>query len=481
MVCALPNDVLLMVGEQLDQQTDRWNLIFVSRQFHDLFLSLVYRNVSLQHWRGAYSFLHSITKRPSLTKAVRGLDSSGWQTTMISDIEREELKSTVAVQESVTALTHSQEETEQWKESLGKGPSDAWIALLLPQLSQLRQLHVAHAAQAPFLTRIMKRAVSRQHPFSSQAGFQYLREVSLYRYDDTELLEHHEQSDDSVHLSSDLLLPFFQLPSMRTIVANSVIDPSPSTRTDDGNDQENENDNEDTQSSPTYSSSITEIDFRLSSGNHGMHTLIASCAGLESLKYQHSDAHLQSHGYQPAAFYRSLSHSKQTLQILWLDHYGEHYPFTAAGLNQTHDEWFGSLADFTSLRELRIRLPNLLDLRYRNEPTKPLLACLPSSLETLYIEGCEERHVSILASQLQTVIKNHRARMPNLRRVDIEGPFRNVAPDSSEEASAMILDIPDNSIKIKVLQAAEPLHVDCITAGVELHLYDRACAQICDV
>ena len=80
-----------------------------------------------------------------------------------------------------------------------------------------------------------------------------------------------------------------------------------------------------------------------------MHALIASCANLKSFKYRYSDAYILSCGYKPMALYKSLAHSKATLQILWLDQYGIHYEYIVVGLNQTRDEWFGSLADFTAL------------------------------------------------------------------------------------------------------------------------------------
>ncbi|KAJ5595599.1 uncharacterized protein N7459_001807 [Penicillium hispanicum] len=473
MACALPNDVLLMVGEQLNQRTDRWKLIFVCRRFHDLFLPLVYRTALLHNWRAARSFFNAVTTRPSLANAVRELNLSGWQSAPISNTDRMELKASVALQEWVKTSSHSQEEMAQWERGLENGLGDTWIALLLPLLNQLRQLHLVYVSQTPCLNRTMRRAISRERPFKSNPAFRHLREVSLHRRGHIEDSEPREYSDGTNGPSSDLVLSFFKLPSMRSVVANSVVDPSivPTGNDDEDNKHVNE---QDISEPPAGFSSISEIDLRASSGNHGMDALVASCADLRSFKYQHSDSHVDSHGYQPTAFYRSLTRSKGTLQTLWLDHYGDHYPFTAAGLNQTHDEWFGSLADFAALREIRIRLPNLLDIRYQNEPTTPLLNCLPSSLEALYIEGCEERHVSILASQLQTVIKNRRARMPKLTRVDIEGAFRNATPEESGDTSGLPLETPDSTIKSKVLQAMEPLHVDCLTAGVELHLHDRA-------
>ena len=43
----LPDDVLLLIGEQLEDPADRWNLVFASQHFHDLFLPLAYQTISL--------------------------------------------------------------------------------------------------------------------------------------------------------------------------------------------------------------------------------------------------------------------------------------------------------------------------------------------------------------------------------------------------------------------------------------------------
>lgn len=465
MQLALPNDVLLLIGEQLEQKADRWNLIFVSRHFHDLFLPLVYRNVSINHWQDANSFLHAILKRPALARAARELDLTDWHAKSVSDDDCNQIQSSTALRIWLDAVSFSTLESDQWAQYLGQGLSDAWVALILPLLSQLRNISLAYMTNSPYLDRIMQRAVDCEKPFSVQP-FRHLREVSLHHRED---LDHNERVDNAggeTQLSSTLLLPFFQLPSVRTITANSVVDPSSITPRSEGS--------TDDETPRLGFSSITDIDLRASSGNHGMETLVSSCADLRSFKYQHSDSHVLSHGYQPSAFYRSLTHSKKSLQTLWLDHYGSHYPFTAAGLNQSHDEWFGSLVDFAALKEVRVRLPNLLDIRYQNEPTTPLMECLPSSLETLYIEGCEERYLGMLVSQLQTVIKNRRTRFPRLRRVDIEGAFQNVSSDDDDQVANSGPEVLEAVIKDKVYQAAEPLHIDCVSAGLELHLHDRA-------
>lgn len=459
----LPNDVLLIIGEQLENHGDRWNLVLVSRHFHDLFLSLLYRTARLNNWHNAYSFLCAITKRPSLARAARDLDFRDWQAERIAHEDWKMLQRSTTFTDLVTLESFSWKETAHWKEDLAKGRGDAWLALMLPFLSQLRRLHLVYSTPTSCLSRIMQRAINGQRPFQSKPALQHLHEVYLYHQEDPD--QPTTQDDSEQGSNSALLRPFFRLPSIRSIIAHSVIDPTPDNLESDAGEAEQW---------PSGISSITEIDLRRSSGNRGMEALIASCANLKLFKYQHSDSHLASHGYQPTAFYRSLTRSKRTLQALWLDHYGDHHPFTSAGLNQTHDKWFGSLADFSALRELRIRLPNLLDIRFQSEPTTLLVNCLPGSLESLYIEGCEERHVGMLVSQLQAVVKNRRSRFPHLRYLDVEGAFQNASANEHDDTSARVSDPSDHTIKPKIMQAAEPLHEDCASAGLELHIHDRA-------
>ncbi|KAJ5742819.1 uncharacterized protein N7511_011220 [Penicillium nucicola] len=463
MELALPNDVLLLIGEQLEQKSDCWNLVFVSRHFHNLFLPFVYRRVSLRNWPDASSFLHAILDRPALARAVRELDLSDWLASIVSDEHDKKITESAQVKQWLRYLSHSDSESRQWTEDLGQGLGDAWAALILPLLSQLRILRVIYASTSSWLDEIMRRAIQCQRPFEMQPAFQYLQEIFLHRWDNLNRHGNWAASEEQ-QPASNILLPFFRLPSVRVITADSVVDPSMAITSPE----------QTTQNAIAGCSSITEIDLRSSSGNHGMEALVLSCADLKSFKYQHSDSHVLSHGYQPSAFYHSLSHSKRSLETLWLDHHGSHFPFTAAGLNQSHDEWFGSLVDFTALRELRVRLPNLLDIRYQNEPTTPLLECLPSSLATLYIEGCEERNLGMLVSQLQIVVKNRQTRFPKLNRINVEGAFQNVRSGDDDRMTSPGPEISEGAMTNKIFQAVEPLHIDCCNAGVELYLHDRA-------
>ncbi|RHZ63763.1 uncharacterized protein CDV56_106236 [Aspergillus thermomutatus] len=468
---SLSNDVLLLVGEFLEDHQDRFNLLFVCHHFHDLFRRLVYRYAALKDCSQTRSFLSATLRHPELARAVRTLDLSGWQTKSGSyestSIAEEDME---VFRNWTREVSHSDEEYVQWERDLQQDIEEAWIALLLPLVSNVQQLRLLYPKENRYLDRMMQRAVQGEKPFNTQPAFRALRQVSLGHLDDS-------LDSKGTYLPSQVL-PFFQLPSMRAITADSVIE---STSADEQQTQ--------TQSriEPSPASSVSEIVLNSSSGAKGMMSIVAACSALRSFKYQHSDGHLLAEGYQPAAFYRSLSASKHTLRTLWLDSCGVHLPFTIAGANETHDEWFGSLADFTNLKDIRIRLPNLLDIRYQAEPSVPLTEVLPTGVESLYVEGCKENSLAMLVKQLGTLLgsanrsgvtdgkSGQSHRFKGLKKLQIEGMFHDEEEyeDSGYEGSPT----GDKVIKPRIYETVGPLRRACELAGVDLFIRDRLCPE----
>lgn len=452
----LPNDVWLVVGDFIDDQKDRLNLIFACRHFHDLFLRSLYRSATLKGWTETRSFIGAIIRRPELARAVRELNFHGWKSIAASDSSDPANYDMAPFADLAKAESHSGEEHSQWEEDLKNCAGDAWIALLLPLLDNLQRLHLAYPKRSGYLDRTLRRAVNGEKPFGP--AFRHLAEVSLSHMDDD------DDSGKSNYLPSQIL-PFFRFPSMRAFSADSVIEHHPAQDEDEKKITE-----------PLEgSSSIDEIKLSASNGRQGMESLITSCSSLRSFKYQHSDSHALAEGYQPSAFYQSLAGSKNSLETLWLDYYGQHHTFTSAGLNESHDEWFGSLVDFTVLKDIRIRMPNLLDIRYQSEPTSPLTEVLPSSLESLYVEGCRENNLWILLSQLETVLKNRKTRFPSLTRLDVEGFFHD--EEDYEDSGYDENTSGEKCIKARVYESTEALRSTCEEAGIEFYIRDRVVAE----
>lgn len=450
----LPNDVLLLVGNFLEDHQDRYNLVFVCQRFRDLFWPLLYQCASFKTCRQIQSFLRPALKRPELARAVRTLHFDRWHDRYsishigITDEDRRSLSNLIQ------SLGLSGPEQAQWEQDLQNGLSEAWISLVLPLAVNLRQLRLIYPKYSTYLDRTLNRAVNGEH-----TALKSLQEVSLSHLED-------DSSDSKGNYLPSQILPFFHLPHMRSVKADTVIESS-LTQEVEGN----------IPNRPLPGvSCISEINLTSSNGSRGMESLIASCSSLRTFKYQHSDLHLDSEGYRPSAFYSSLAGSKDTLETLWLDSCGNHLPFTIAGANETHDEWFGSLADFTVLKDMRIRLPNLLDVRYQPEPSIPLPDILPQSLESLYIEGCKENSLSMLLSQIQLVLTKRTPQFPALKRVDIEGFFHEDEDyeDSGYETTA---NTEPRVIKPRVYEIVRPVHAACAQAGIYLYIRDRGCLE----
>ncbi|GFG17303.1 hypothetical protein IFM61392_09964 [Aspergillus lentulus] len=464
---ALSNDVLLQIGEFLEDHQDRYNLLFACRHFYGLFRRLVYRYAALKDCSQTRSFLSAALRHPELARAVRALDLSGWRT------QSEMYGSPSAAEEEMEVfrnwaqeISHSDEEYAQWEQDLQQDIGEAWMALLLPLVRNVQQLRLVYPKENKYLDRMMQRAVQREKPFDTQPAFRALREVSMGHLDDT--------LDSKGTYAPSQVLPFFQLPSMRAITVDSVIE---STSADEQPRSEQD----------PLASSVSEIVLNSSSGAKGMTSIVAACSALRSFKYQHSDGHLLAEGYQPAAFYHSLSASKHTLHTLWLDSCGVHLPFTIAGANETQDEWFGLLADFTNLKDVRIRLPNLLDIRYQAEPSVPLTEVLPAGVESLYVEGCKENSLAMLVNQLGTLLSagqngggadgksGQSPRFKNLKKLEIEGLFHDEEDyeNSGYEGSAA----GEKVIKPRVYEMVGPLRRVCELSGVGLFIRDRVCPE----
>ncbi|KAL3497187.1 hypothetical protein BJX62DRAFT_192536 [Aspergillus germanicus] len=280
-----------------------------------------------------------------------------------------------------------------------------------------------------------------------------------------------EDDESKGSLSPAQLLPFFQMPSMRIVNADTVIEPTiPSVG--GGRETEIETEDEATRPSP-----ITNLTLNSSNAAQGLESLLTRCPSLKSLRYQHSDDHALASGFQPTEFFTSLATRKPTLETLWLDNLGTHHAFTGSGLNESYDGYFGSLSDFTALKDLRIRLPNLLDVGYTFEPSTPLPEILPSSIERIYVESCKENSLPMLMGQLQLVLEARKEKFKSLKRLDIEGFFHVDDEDLDDSGVDGSSGTRERVIKERVLEMIQPLRNGCEETGMQLYLRDRACAQ----
>ncbi|KAL6236153.1 hypothetical protein BDW75DRAFT_118390 [Aspergillus navahoensis] len=460
----LNDDVLLLIGDYLEDHYDRYNAIFVNRRFYKLFSRALYRSASLKSRSQVQSFLKAITLRQSLASVVRSLDCAGWRSSSPQPRLTEEDIALFSL--SAETNSYSREEHTQWVRDLCDGIDEAWIALLLSFVHNIRQLKLAypHSLESRgYLDRLFVRATTHQKPFDRRPAFHRLHEASLR--------QRTRDDEDKGTMSPSQIMPFLRMPCLTTLAVDSLIEHRPEPA-DEPTDKEGE-EARGPSAEGSQSQSFSEITLTSSNAFQGLESILSSCAALKSFKYQHTDALLLAEGFRPSAFNTSLSRHKSTLETMWLDNLGTHLPFTISGINESHEEWFGSFADFTALKDLRIRLPNLLDIQYSLEPQTPLIDILPGTIESLYIEDCKERLLGMLLGQVRSVLeaRTRKTRFRALRRLDIEGFFH----DDEEDADTSGGGNGGMVIKPRVYEMVEPLGGVCEEAGVKLSLRDRMC------
>ncbi|KAL4920741.1 hypothetical protein BDW62DRAFT_208851 [Aspergillus aurantiobrunneus] len=467
---SLPNDIILLVGDCLDSHDDCYNAVFVNRRFHDLFSRALYRSASLNSRSAVQCFAKAIMPRPELTRVVRSLDFGNWQFEQgLPDLNEDDI---ALFSSWAKTNSNSAEEHSQWEKDLCSGVDEAWIALLLSSVHNVRQLQLTYPSHSlesrGYLDRLFFRAATHQKPFDRHPAFHRLREVSLRQATASQ--------DDKGSFKPSQIMPFLQMPALKTLSVDSLVEYRPEATSEQTSPEETPNLLQKQHANHVL---LSEITLTCSNGAQGMKELISSCPSLKSFKYQHSDAQLLAEGFQPSAFSESLSNNKTTLETIWLDNLGEHLPFTFAGLNESHDEWFGSFADFTALKDLRIRLPNLLDIQYQLEPSSPLTEVLPDSIESLYIEGCKENSLDMLIRQVKSVLEARKTRFKALRWLHIEGFFHDDDEDADASSDGANGD-GGRVIKPRVYEMVEPLQEACAQAKVQLFLRDRMCLQTMD-
>ncbi|KAL4903763.1 hypothetical protein BDW74DRAFT_155382 [Aspergillus multicolor] len=470
----LNDDILFLIADHLEDHGDRYNAVFVNHRFHELFSRALYRTASLKSRSEVQSFLKTITLRPALANAVRSLDFDGWT---FEDAQPRIVQDELALfSKSEEAFAHSPEEQVQWENDLSDGMDEAWMALLLasvPNVRQLRLVYPSHSLESRgYLDRLLQRAATQQKPLDERLAFTLLQEVSLRQVT--------RDDDANGTFSPAQIQPFLQMPSLSRVAVDSLIEYRPELEASEEQPLIHLAPQQTEEPPSEQNHQLSEITFTSSNAFNGLKTLLGhpSCRALKSFKYQHTDALLLSEGFQPSAFNASLSRHKSTLETLWLDNFGTHLPFTIGGLNESYEEWFGSLADFTALKDLRIRLTNLLDIQYSFEPVTPLTEVLPEGIERLYVEDCKERSLGMLLGQIGLVLEARKnGRFKQLRDFDIEGFFHDdeedveTSGDGDWEGSGGLV------IKPRVYEMVEPSKEACERAGIRLGLRDWMCPQ----
>ena len=306
-------------------------------------------------------------------------------------------------QEILNKASLTKEHRTKWEEDLAKGSADAWLGIIAPYLESVTKIYIVYDGCSEYFFHMVSLASKQDAPFDSQPGLQKVEEFILCK-------DHDDNKADS-YIASEFL-PFVHLPSMRKMSF----------------DKTGEGKRRSTWpfvKPPPGLAGVKELSFKESNGTYGFNAMIQSCAGLESLHYHHEDYVEwagQAWDFHPYEFYKSLSTQKHSLQVLHLHNKGKYNYMGDEGEDLDFDpeyKRFGSLAEFTQLRDLRIPLKTLLQYGMTKTPGVSLENVLPPSLEHLTIVHYGEEYFDAISGGL-TSMALERDRFPNLKRVEVK-------------------------------------------------------------
>ncbi|KAK2733995.1 hypothetical protein FQN55_003055 [Onygenales sp. PD_40] len=441
---SLPLEVLHHIVRNLNGSHERLNLALCSRTLHHQVLPLVVENIKLRDpdAETLISLVHALLRNPRLASGNRALefDNSGldlndvfWYYDHHGDFPIPEENLAVdlnIIQPAVQQLFTADNEFHQKKllAHLRAGNAYAWIALLLFSIPNVQELRISEECTAYFVTNLITRAAARLPPFDSRPAFTRLSHVYMER----------GYGEDELHPSA--LLPFFSFPSMRSVYGGMVVDQKRDGDEEELSDEEEQPDQSDKQraqikvadtasSNKPTTSSVTEICLSMSTCCLAIPDLIEPCKNLKSFKYEHSSDYYQAAGFLLRKLAGSLSLFKPSLEHLWLEYDERSMGYDGSSRK---DDLFGSLADYTSLKTLRIRIVNLIGRSLRTTDgsfpadtkafTQQLTHVLPRSLESLYITDVYGSDLMDLALEVENLVdrRNISVYTPRLSEVTIK-------------------------------------------------------------
>ncbi|PYH91905.1 hypothetical protein BO71DRAFT_400979 [Aspergillus ellipticus CBS 707.79] len=433
----LPAEILLLVANQFDfiRPAQKCNLLQVCRRWRSILLSTVYEQILVRKSR-LPALMRATHDNPAIRSSIKLLRIlSCWK-------GRDKHPDTTPFIPLIKHISQSPEEFAQWQAGLEKANgTDAWIGLLLVSLENLTSLSMTWPNNANLVTQIVSRAATREAPFDTKPVLQHLEDFDL------DFLDH---KDWHAHQQ---FFPFFRLPAMRTLRLESVIECMPQRDT--------------AFQPPPGTSPIVSLAFgRFSNGSKGMAEYITACANLECFDYQHCHQAIWSSSnieFRPRTFYRALTTQKHSLQVLHLNDRGEHENLDIGADDDSDDEtddfaenFFGSLAGFSKLWDLRIPVANLLSFHLDPSVTS-LKEILPPGLKLLHLADFNITQLSLLLSNLLDVVASRGEMFPLLERLEIQTNLVELVPQPEGPSWTLT-------------QAFTPLSEACEAAGIQMEI-----------
>ncbi|KAJ9236340.1 hypothetical protein DTO166G5_4102 [Paecilomyces variotii] len=420
MAATLPPEILLLILDALAETSDRFGLLKVCRNWNTALISKVYSSVKVTFVPEVYivPFAQAIHKNTRLRSTVRELilpnfyaDSYGRGASHYNArLFRGFLES----------FTDSAEELKRWEELLDVRDTTAWLAVVLLSLENLQHLdiHWSEFCTEPTVGAVTKIANKTTSLLDRPFPLQRLEKLTIRA--------------DGIHEYPVCdFAPFFKLPAMRALHLSGVHEAHVDRF-------EKYRDFWIPLSLEPGCSPVREIIVNNSNCKHGMAEFIASCANLERFEYQHRNQALYERtylSYRCHPFHTALLTQKHSLQVLRLNDIGiaKWVLYEEADNPEARRHaWFGSLADFTTLRELRMPVRNLLQSTKGQEPNQSLVEILPPSIEYLCLAKTDMIEYTMLESQLRRLLDVRGKQFPNLQKIVLQLFQMEVFPGEEE-------------------------------------------------
>ena len=400
----LPTELITQIISNLSGRAhDLCCLSLVSWTVHTITEPILYGIYSHETLKQAYSFrpfLRTIVRYPKLASHVRLAKIRSWRTaqnvhSFLDEAVPPSGKDLHLFIEAAKSVPLNAEAG--WHELISRGTEDAEVMLLVSQLPNLQELHLALPPQSPlrwmFVVNEANKALRGE-----AAAFDSLKALCV----------ENDANEGGFQLVT--VAPFFKLPSLRTFQAYQCQDGSWTAEKYSAFAEKN-----------IGKFCITSINIEWSMLSiEAVNALVRGCKALKSFKYSHHykvGSRLSTEQFTTRELIRALENHCETLEHFRLDLHSGWDPQMWLRLMEEEDDFrLGDIRNFTKLVTLDVEQTALLtEDPKRQTNSRPFVEMMPSSLQMLTIRSCSDSIVPHMQN-LSILCKDF---LPQLKQVEI--------------------------------------------------------------
>ncbi|KAL3443899.1 hypothetical protein BJX65DRAFT_191489 [Aspergillus insuetus] len=405
MLAIIPIEIQLIIIQPLDTH-DRLSLLRTSRHFYDCVHPLIYESLGPHR---PQRLVDALVRKPALCTYPRSLRLTAWDTPYpwVRDdgrnldldliLRRYDISPVLA---KAREASLSEKEAMTWERDLKKENPDAWIALLLTLLPNLRRLEIQFPDRSTYVPQVILRAAAGQF---SMPVLQHLEEVYV------------SASFEPYGLVTSLVLPFFGLPALRSVFTDALFDGERGVAIG---------------SSPIKHLSIGAC----RGGLESLSELVRNCPDLESYRHGYFPFNVWTPPSINPLIYPAVLQAKATLKRLWLD---------IELVPEMEEPIWPSFIEFKALQFLHAP-HGLLGQFYRSgihaqAPVPDLASTLPVSLKELHITKIHGAGaINVVAQALMNYIQSDQVHLMDLVVFTTAVPIELAMPPSVSDTELMV-------------------------------------------